>query len=158
MIPPAAPDDAALDDLDSLSRLDPAEMLRAVATAGAQVRESLVRIEDDLLASVAADDRPRAVLVTGMGGSGIAAEVAAAVAGRSCPVPVLAYRGYRLPGWVGPMDLVIAVSCSGTTAETLSAADATRFSGTMVLTTCISAESVVAGFVASATRLEASVP
>jgi glucose/mannose-6-phosphate isomerase len=120
---PGAPDDAALDDPESLARLDPAEMLRAVATAGAQVRESLVRIEDDLLRPVAADDRPRSVLVAGMGGSGIAADVAAAVAGRTCPVPVLAYRGYRLPGWVGPMDLVIAVSCSGTTEETLSAAD-----------------------------------
>ena len=28
-------------------------------------------------------------------------------------------RGYRLPGWVGAADLVIAVSCSGTTEETL---------------------------------------
>jgi len=37
-------------------------------------------------------------------------------------------------------------------------ADATGFSGTMVLTTCISAESVVPGFVASATRFEASAP
>ena len=133
-MPPAAPDDAALDDPESLARLDPAEMLRAVATAGAQVRESLVRIEDDLLAPVAADDRPRAVLVVGMGGSGIAAEVAAAVAGRTCPVPVLAYRGYRLPGWVGPMDLVIAVSCSGSTEETLSAADEALRRGARLVT------------------------
>ena len=57
------------------SRLDPGEMLRAVATAGAQVRESLVRVEDAALAAVVADGRPRAVVVTGMGGSGIAADV-----------------------------------------------------------------------------------
>ncbi len=114
MSPFGALDETALDDPTARDRLDPAQMLRAVATAGAQVRESLVRIEDDALAAVARDDRPRAVVVTGMGGSGIAADVAAAVAGRTCPVPVLPYRGHRLPGWVGPLDLVVAVSCSGT--------------------------------------------
>jgi glucose/mannose-6-phosphate isomerase len=56
-----------------------------------------------------------------MGGSGIAGDVLAAVAGLGTPVPILTHRGFGLPAWVGPMDLVIAVSCSGTTAETLSA-------------------------------------
>jgi glucose/mannose-6-phosphate isomerase len=56
-----------------------------------------------------------------MGGSGIAGDVLSAVAGPSCPVPVLTHRGYGLPAWVGPVDLVIAVSCSGSTEETLSA-------------------------------------
>ncbi len=134
MSPFGALDEAALDDPEALDRLDPAQMLRAVATAGAQVRESLVRIEDDTLAEVGRDDRPRAVVVTGMGGSGIAADVAAAVAGRTCPVPVLAYRGHRLPGWVGPMDLVVAVSCSGSTEETLSATDEALRRGARLVT------------------------
>ena len=56
------------------------------------------------------------------------------MAGRTCPVPVLAYRGYRLPGWVGPMDLVIAVSCSGSTEETLSAADEALRRGARLVT------------------------
>jgi glucose/mannose-6-phosphate isomerase len=56
-----------------------------------------------------------------MGGSGIAGDVLSAVAGPSCPVPVLTHRGYGLPAWVGPVDLVIVVSCSGSTEETLSA-------------------------------------
>jgi glucose/mannose-6-phosphate isomerase len=50
-----------------------------------------------------------------MGGSGIAGDVLAAVAGPTCPVPVVTHRGYGLPGWVGPVDLVVAVSCSGST-------------------------------------------
>ena len=66
--------------------------------------------------------RPRAIVVTGMGGSGIAGEVLAAVAGPGCPVQVTTVHDYRLPGWVGAADLVIAVSCSGGTEETLSAA------------------------------------
>ena len=56
-----------------------------------------------------------------MGGSGIAGDVLAAVAGPALPVPIVVHRGFGLPGWVGPMDLVIAVSCSGATAETLAA-------------------------------------
>ena len=72
---------------------------------------------------LAEDGRPRAVVVAGMGGSGIAGDVprrgrrAAAARSRCCR-----HRGHRLPGWVGAADLVVAVSCSGGTEETLSAA------------------------------------
>jgi glucose/mannose-6-phosphate isomerase len=58
-----------------------------------------------------------------MGGSGIAGDVLAALALAGSPVPVVVHRGPGLPGWVGAADLVIAVSCSGTTRETLAAVD-----------------------------------
>jgi len=127
-------DDSVLDDVEAMERLDAGQMLRAIATAGAQVREALLHVADETLAPVAADGRPRAVVVTGMGGSGIAADVAAAVVGRTCPVPVVAHRGHRLPGWVGSMDLVVAVSCSGSTEETLSALDEALRRGCRVVT------------------------
>ena len=127
-------DDSVLDDADALVRLDPGEMLRAVATSGAQVREALLATEDAGLAPVAADGRPRAVVVTGMGGSGVVADVVAAVAGAGCPVPIVANRGHQLPGWVGPLDLVVAVSCSGSTEETLTAADAALRRGCRLVT------------------------
>ena len=127
-------DDLVLDDPEALGRLDPQGMLRAVATAGAQVRAALVHTDADLLAPVAEEGRPRAVVVTGMGGSGIVADVVAAVAGHACPVPVVPVRGYRLPGWVGPMDLVVAVSCSGETEETLSVLDEAMRRGARVVT------------------------
>jgi glucose/mannose-6-phosphate isomerase len=57
-----------------------------------------------------------------MGGSGISGDVLTAVCGLGAPVPISTVRGYVLPGWVGPLDLVIAVSCSGRTEETLSVA------------------------------------
>jgi glucose/mannose-6-phosphate isomerase len=63
--------------------------------------------------------RPRAIVITGMGGSAMAGDVAGAVAGSAAPLPITTYRGYTLPGWVGTLDLVIAVSCSGETEETL---------------------------------------
>jgi glucose/mannose-6-phosphate isomerase len=111
-----------LDDVAGLAAADPQEMLRAVATSAAQVRASLTATREAPLDRLGFESRPRAVVVAGMGGSGISGDVLAAVAGMPCPVPVLVHRGYGLPGWVGAADLVIAVSCSGTTAETLSAA------------------------------------
>ena len=110
-----------LDDAARLEAGDPAGMLRAVASSAAQVREAAVLAAEAGIERLADDGRPRAVVVCGMGGSGIAGDVLAAVAGPGCPVPVVTHRGYGLPGWVGPVDLVIAVSCSGSTEETLSA-------------------------------------
>jgi glucose/mannose-6-phosphate isomerase len=115
-------DDQVLDDVDALARLDPGDMLRATADAGAQVRRALASTPSEALLAIADDGRPRAVLVTGMGGSGISGDVLAAVCGTTCSVPVSTLRGYVLPGWVGPLDLVIAVSCSGQTEETISVA------------------------------------
>jgi glucose/mannose-6-phosphate isomerase len=109
-----------LDDVDRLEAADPDAMLRAVASAAAQVREAAVLAAEAGVASLTGDGRPRAVVVCGMGGSGIAGDVLAAVAGPACPVPIVTHRGYGLPAWVGPVDLVIAVSCSGSTEETLS--------------------------------------
>lgn len=111
-----------LDDPAALEELDAAGMLRAVATSGAQVRTSLAAVAEADLGPLALDSRPRAIVIAGMGGSGISGDVVAALAAARCPVPVVVHRGYGLPGWVGATDLVMAVSCSGTTAETLSSA------------------------------------
>lgn len=124
-------DPERLDDEDGLRFADPGEMLRQVATSAAQVREARTVTAEAAGTSefgrFADDGRPRAVVVTGMGGSGIAGDVLGAVCGAGCPVPVVTVRGYQLPGWVGASDVVIAVSCSGSTEETLAAArDAVR--------------------------------
>jgi len=94
-----------LDDRSELEVRDPGGMLPAVASGAAQVREAAVLAGEAGLSRLAGEDLPRSV------------------AGSSCPVPVLTWRGHGLPIWVGAADLVIAVSCSGTTEETLSALD-----------------------------------
>jgi glucose/mannose-6-phosphate isomerase len=66
--------------------------------------------------------RPRAVIIAGMGGSAAGADLLAACAAERVDVPVLVHRGYGLPALAGAADLVIAVSYSGDTVETLSAA------------------------------------
>jgi glucose/mannose-6-phosphate isomerase len=114
---------ADLDEVASLEQGDPGDMLRAIASGASQVREAALLAREAGVDALTEHGRPRAVVVCGMGGSGIAGDVLAAVAGSACPVPVLTHRGYGLPAWVGAADLVIAVSCSGTTEETLSATE-----------------------------------
>jgi glucose/mannose-6-phosphate isomerase len=116
-------DDSRLDDLEALAAVDTQQMLRAVATSAAQVRSSRTAAGEAGLDRLREEGRPRALVVAGMGGSGIAGDVLLALAAATSPVPVVVHRGPGLPGWVGAADLVVAVSCSGTTAETLSAAD-----------------------------------
>lgn len=123
-----------LDEPDAIDAGDPGGMLRAVAGAPAQFRTAMTAAYESGLDALAADGRPRAVLVAGMGGSGIAGDVLAAVAGPFAPVPVMTHRGYGLPGWAGATDLVVAVSCSGRTEETLSAAEEAVRRGCRVVT------------------------
>ena len=108
-----AVDETLLDDGDALVAADPSGLLRALATAGAQVREGIARSEEAGVRRVADEDRPRSVVVASLGGSALVADVLALLAGPGSPVPVAVRRGGPLPGWVGPLDLVVAVSVSG---------------------------------------------
>jgi glucose/mannose-6-phosphate isomerase len=116
-------DETRLDDAAALAVADPEEMLRAVATAAAQVRAALTAAREADLDRLADEGRPRAVVITGMGGSAIAGDLVAALATPVAATPVVVHRGAGLPGWVGAADLVVPVSCSGRTRETLAAAD-----------------------------------
>ena len=111
-----------LDTPDVIEAADPGDMLRQVASAAAQVRTALRSCAETDLSAFAADGRPRAIVVAGMGGSGLAGEMLNAVAGLSSPVQVVVSQAERLPGWVGAADAVVAVSCSGSTPETLAIA------------------------------------
>ena len=63
----------------------------------------------------------RAVVVTGMGGSAIGGEIAAACLSGTMPVPCAVVRGYDVPAYVDRDTVVVAASYSGSTEETLSA-------------------------------------
>jgi glucose/mannose-6-phosphate isomerase len=65
------------------------------------------------------------ILVAGMGGSAIGADLLAAYVKSFCLVPIIVHRDYDLPAWAnGQRTLVIASSHSGNTEETLTAFDA----------------------------------
>jgi glucose/mannose-6-phosphate isomerase len=61
-----------------------------------------------------------AVLVAGMGGSGIVGDLVSALAADQFHLPIVVHKGYGLPYWADPRTLVVAVSYSGGTEETLS--------------------------------------
>jgi glucose/mannose-6-phosphate isomerase len=111
-----------LDTPDVIEAADPGDMLRQVASAAAQVRTALRSCAETSLSAFAAEGRPRAIVVAGLGASGLGGELLNAMAGISSPVQVVVCPAGRLPGWVGAADAVIAVSCSGSTPETLAIA------------------------------------
>ena len=111
-----------LDTPDVIEAADPGDMLRQVASAAAQVRTALRSCAETDLSAFTAEGRPRAIVVAGVGGSGLAGEMLNALAGLGSPVQVVVCRAERLPGWVGAADAVVAVSCSGSTPETLAVA------------------------------------
>jgi glucose/mannose-6-phosphate isomerase len=111
-----------LDTPDVIEAADPGDVLRQVASSAAQVRTALRSCLETDLSALVPDLRPRAIVVAGMGGSGLAGEILGAVTGLTSPVQVVTSQAGRLPGWVGAADTVIAVSSSGTTGETLAAA------------------------------------
>ena len=116
-----------LDMPDVVEAADPGEMLRQVASSAAQIRTALRSCLETDLSAFTPDARPRAIVVAGLGGAGLAGDLLGAVTGSSSPVQVVATQAERLPGWVGAADVVIAASGSGTTAETLAvAAEAAR--------------------------------
>jgi glucose/mannose-6-phosphate isomerase len=117
-------DESLLDDEKIILGNDPGGMLRATASAGAQVRESAALAAEANLVTLAEEGRPRAVVVAGIGTAGLTGSILATVAGPRCPVPVIGHRSAGVPGWVGAADVVIAVSASGRSPEALAAAEA----------------------------------
>lgn len=108
-----------LDDHARFPRLDPQDML-------SQIRELPDQLERawDLGAR---HDLPtmegiRQIVIAGMGGSAIGADLLKAYAAPIARVPLVVWRNYDLPGFArGPETLVIVSSHSGNTEETLSA-------------------------------------
>jgi glucose/mannose-6-phosphate isomerase len=105
-----------LDEPERIVEVDRGGMLGTLSSLPEQLEEGL-----DLCRGLQVEPpRTRRVVVAGMGGSAIAGDVAASIAHRSQPAEVLVVRGYRLPAFVGPEDLLVLLSYSGNTQETLS--------------------------------------
>src|SRR5260370_30382956 len=106
-----------LDTPDVIEAADPGDMLRQVASAAAQVRTALLSCREADLAAFTPDARPRAIVVAGLGGAGLAGELLGAVAGPRSPVPGGAPHAERPPGRGGAADVVVAASRPGPLAQ-----------------------------------------
>ena len=110
---------ATLDDPDALRAGDPSGMLALVGAMGTQLREAFD--VGHRASNLPAADGLRSIAVCGMGGSGIVGDVVRAAWATRLSVPVVSVKGYTLPAFCGPDTLVLAVSYSGETEETLAA-------------------------------------
>lgn len=61
----------------------------------------------------------KSILICGMGGSGLPAGLISRFSPKEVKIPVVVWRDYGIPGWVNKDTLVIAISVSGNTEETL---------------------------------------
>lgn len=109
-----------LDNVETFGQLDAGSMLAHINALPEQVNSAWMHSQK---LDLPAYENIRQIVVCGMGGSAVGGELLSALVEDSSPVPIAVNRGYDLPACVdGPETLVIALSHSGNTEETLSAA------------------------------------
>jgi glucose/mannose-6-phosphate isomerase len=110
---------ATLDDPASIAAVDRSGMLSAVAGLGGQLRRGF---EAGTAVPIPAGwDGHTSIVVCGMGGSGIAGDVARGLLADRVGSPIVVSKGYTLPAFCGPKTLLFALSYSGNTEEALAA-------------------------------------
>jgi len=114
-----------MSSLDRLRELDAEHQLDAVLATPDHLRDALWRVESARLQP----EQAAGVMVCGMGGSAIGGDLAAAVLGERCTIPLLTIRGYELPPWATPEWTVVCSSYSGDTEETLACMEAAEALG-----------------------------
>ena len=122
-------DDSRLDDRDVLARYD--ATLRQLALAGAHIR-----VESAAAASLRLDPnlRPRGIVLTGN-----ESRLIRSVAETACPAPLVAWPHVGLPGWAGPLDLVVAQASGGPSSALLPTVAEARRRGCALLVAAPSA-------------------
>lgn len=105
-----------LDSLDHIRKVDTRDMLQMAADMPDHLRDSFLIGRS---AQVEHDDI-RNIVICGLGGSAIGGDMISTCLSESCKVPCDVTRSYSVPAHVGSDSLVIAVSYSGDTEETLS--------------------------------------
>jgi glucose/mannose-6-phosphate isomerase len=117
--------------VEGAQAIDSQGMLAATAALPEQVAAAARAASG--LSGLPSVDEVNSVVVLGMGGSGIAGDIMASVAGPFMPVPVLVAKSYELPAFVGEGTLVFAVSFSGNTEETVEATTEAAVQGAKIV-------------------------
>ena len=108
-----------LDDLSTYKRIDKSDMLGQIDSLPDQLAAAWDHGHSLELPEWTDIER---VVIAGMGGSAIGADLLSSYIAPICRIPVQVHRDYLLPGWAaGSRTLVICSSHSGNTEETLSA-------------------------------------
>ena len=124
-------DPKVIETVDAIRRADVSNMLDRIKELPKQLRDARAITRGATLAPHYGDVRQ--IVVLGMGGSAIGADLAAALLAGELKVPMTVHRDYGLPAYVGRDTLVIASSFSGNTEETLSGFAEARARGARIL-------------------------
>jgi len=109
------------DDLEIVHALDRSDMLGEIKNLPDQLYQAW---ELGVGLPLPENKKYSNVIVAGMGGSAIGADILSAYVNSFCKIPITVIRGYQLPVWAeGEEVLVICSSHSGNTEETLAAFD-----------------------------------
>jgi glucose/mannose-6-phosphate isomerase len=129
-----------LDDTTTIQQRDTLKMLAEIDNLPVQL-ETAWMLGQTFDVGHASSVTCKRVIISGMGGSAIGADLVAAYISSACPVPVFVHRDYGLPAWArGPETLFIASSHSGNTEETLDSFDAARQADCTLLAVCTGGE------------------
>ena len=131
MVPSTTVDTSVIESVEKIRQADPGNMLDRIKDLATQVRDAWKIAQAAKIPPAYADVRN--ITVTGMGGSAIGGDLAAALMSGELKIPMTVHRDYGLPAYVGRDSLVIASSYSGNTEETLSAFDEAQKRGAKVL-------------------------
>jgi glucose/mannose-6-phosphate isomerase len=124
-------DTAVIETVERIRRADPEAMLERIKELPQQVRDAWAIAQRASIPPAYGD--VRSIVVSGMGGSAIGGDLAAALVAGELKVPMSVHRDYGLPAYVGRDSLVIASSYSGNTEETLSSFEEARKRGAKVI-------------------------
>jgi glucose/mannose-6-phosphate isomerase len=103
------------DRLAAIREIDSAGQLDDVLGLPEQLGDALWRVESAALGDLEANG----LAVCGMGGSGIGGALARAALGERLSRPLRVVRDYALAPWASPENLILCMSYSGNTEETL---------------------------------------
>ncbi|GAA2455404.1 SIS domain-containing protein [Streptomyces macrosporus] len=119
-------DETLLDAPEALAGADTHGLLRGAAASGARVRTALRHAIEAGLTDLRPEGRPRAILVAGTGPAvSCVADLLGAFGNGAVPVTLLRPTGplaspgalrWTLPGWAGPLDLLLLATPDGTEA------------------------------------------
>jgi glucose/mannose-6-phosphate isomerase len=127
-----------LDDLERFKQIDKQNMLAEIDGLPDQIKSAWELGQSQPLPDIKDIQR---VVITGMGGSAIGADLVTALVMNACPIPVTIHRDYGLPAFAkGKETLVIASSHSGNTEETLDAFDTALKNKCTIIAICTGGE------------------
>ena len=119
-------------DLEQIQQYDTKRMLPLLQAFWKQCRHAS-EIADDFQWERQREGLPNHVVIAGVGGSAIGGDLAKAVLADQSPVPILVNRNYTLPAFISNRTLLIAVSYSGNTEETLQTVETAHAKGAEII-------------------------